>query len=232
MQYHDKKNIDIIFKPIKSQDKLSQQIYKSLLEIIISGQIEPGKHLPVDYFSEKLGVSSTPIKEAFNKLQSKGLLINIPYRGFEVRRLSTNEIRNIYETRTALESFAVRLTCRRITEKAKIKLALLQKRGKQLCEEEDYKAYMNYNKQLHNLIIGLSNNDTLIKMFKTLEYQIDLIISRTIKLPGRPNEAVREHSKIVESILIGDEKTASNLVEQHISNAMKDYLKSKDAKVR
>ena len=100
---------------LKSDHGLRRQvIVESLLKDIVHGRLVPGQHLVAQALAERFGVSHTPIREALMALVGSGVVDLLPNRGAVVRRLTTVEVREIYQVRCALECEAVRTACGRI----------------------------------------------------------------------------------------------------------------------
>jgi DNA-binding GntR family transcriptional regulator len=79
-----------------------------VLDQVISGQLATGRIIsPVDLAAE-LGVSPTPVREAFIELVRDGFLENLPRRGFVVRQLSADEAAELYPLGWTLEGLAIR----------------------------------------------------------------------------------------------------------------------------
>src|SRR5690625_5492443 len=79
--------------------------YEYIKNAIIVGDYEPGKRLIEEELAETLQVSRTPIREAIKQLKSEGLITPLK-RGVMVREFTKNDIRQIYDLRAILESYA------------------------------------------------------------------------------------------------------------------------------
>ncbi len=96
--------------------------------LIIEGELAPGSRLNERALCDRLGVSRTPLREAFRLLASEGLIELTPNRGAQVVALSESDIRDSFELMGALEALAGELACARITtdEIAQIKALTFQ----------------------------------------------------------------------------------------------------------
>ena len=83
---------------------LGEQTYKMLKEAIISGEFPPGEWLSEDQITDSLGVSRTPVREAFKRLHSEGLIELFPRKGAHIIELSKKDIDHLFEARVALET--------------------------------------------------------------------------------------------------------------------------------
>ena len=85
---------------------LSEKVYRILAKKIIDGKLVPGTKLKEKHVAEELGVSPTPVREAFKKLSGNGFVEINPYNGAVVKGLDEKEINDVYRCREALENFS------------------------------------------------------------------------------------------------------------------------------
>ena len=97
---------------IKKQS-LVDQIYARLRELIITGKLPLGSRINVSELQQSLGVSSTPLREALNRLQQDGLVVLRPNLGASVLALEPHDIDEIQELALTLQAAAVRLALAR-----------------------------------------------------------------------------------------------------------------------
>ena len=84
-------------------EDLSQQVYKTLKEMILTGRLSSGEKLRQDSLAEELGVSRTPLLSAFSKLEREMLVEIVPRRGAFVKKYSYEELIHVYDIRVRLE---------------------------------------------------------------------------------------------------------------------------------
>src|SRR4030081_256929 len=92
-----------------------EETYASIRRSILGGALRPGERIVEQQLAEMLNVSRTPVREALLKLELENLVARMG-RGMAVRTYSSDEVRDIYDLRAHLESFAARLSADRITE--------------------------------------------------------------------------------------------------------------------
>ena len=102
------------------------RVAAALREAILSHQFAEGEELTLKGTAAQLGVSSTPIREAFQMLAREGLIELRPNRGAIVLGMNEKRLRDHYETRAALERAAVVLVCRKKADIDPVKLAYIQ----------------------------------------------------------------------------------------------------------
>src|SRR3546814_10976245 len=86
-----------------------------LRELIIEGQLSAGTRLNERALCERLGVSRTPLREAFRLLASEGLVEIQPNRGARVTVLSENDIRESFTVLGGLAALSGELACQNAT---------------------------------------------------------------------------------------------------------------------
>ena len=91
-------------------------IIERLREAILAGRIVPGQRLVANDLTGQLGVGRGSVREAFQRLASDGLVEIIPNRGAIVRRLSRDQVRELFQIRVNLEGLAARLAAENINE--------------------------------------------------------------------------------------------------------------------
>jgi DNA-binding GntR family transcriptional regulator len=95
---------------------LAEKAFDTLHTAIITGQLRPGTRLPIEELAEVLEMSPMPIREAVRRLDSAGLVENIPHRGARVTELSVIDLAEVVEARLALELLAIRRAAERFTD--------------------------------------------------------------------------------------------------------------------
>lgn len=88
---------------------VDEQIYHVLRSEIIHGESAPGAVLRLRELANRFQVSTTPVREALERLKSDGLCVQMPHRGTRVVALSFEELADIYAVRIGLEGQSARL---------------------------------------------------------------------------------------------------------------------------
>ena len=221
-----KSSKDPVLEPLSESMQLGARVYQALLNGIVGGRIESGQQLRPDTIAEQLDVSTTPVREGLHCLERDGLVVKLPYQGWFVREFIEREARELYEMRAALESFSVRLACERITDEEIHWLREHQSVGMSALRNGDLDAYRIYNRDLHAAIMQAARNSYLASVMGQLSLQSQMLMSRTIRLVGRPSRAIEEHHEIIETISTRRAKKAQQIMERHILSAFEDILRT------
>jgi DNA-binding GntR family transcriptional regulator len=214
-----------VLEPL-SETLLGARAYRALWSGIVAGRIEPGVQLRPDTIAVELDISTTPVREALHRMESDGLIVKLPYRGWFVREFTEQEVRELYEMRAALECFSVRLACGRATDDELSWLRAHQAVGEAALKAGDMDAYRIYNRDLHAAIMQAARNSYLTSAMGGLSLQSQVLMARTIRLVGRPSRAIEEHRQLIELIAGRQEQAAQELMERHILSALEDIVRS------
>jgi GntR family transcriptional regulator, carbon starvation induced regulator len=87
---------------------LAERAYRALRQAIVRGEFEPGARLRVDELSRRFAVSSSPVREALNRLSEQGLVRTLENRGFRVAPLTAAGVSDLARVRTLIECEALR----------------------------------------------------------------------------------------------------------------------------
>jgi len=204
-------------------------VYENIKSAIVSGEIEAGTRLTETKVSEQLNVSTTPVREAFRRLSSEGLVKIIPWRGAIVQEFSSKEILEVYQCREALEVMAISLAADHIDEEGVLKLYELLKES----EQASHSRFFEINTEMHDEIITYSRNETLANLISQIK---DVVLhNRNISSYSeeRKKEIFFEHSEIVQALEKRDKEFAKAAMKKHIENGylyISNRLKKEESK--
>jgi DNA-binding GntR family transcriptional regulator len=215
-----------VLKRLPEIMQLGTRVYQVLLNGIVDGGFEPGAALRPDVIARELEVSTTPVREALQRLEADGLAIKLPNQGWFVREHTRQEINELYELRTALECFGIRLACQRISSDELAWLRSHQATGRAALDAGDMDAYHIYNRDLHAAIMNAARNSYLTGMMGQLRLQNEVLMAKTMRIAGRPVRAVEEHQRLIDFIAAGDAPNAEQAMKYHISSALEDIARS------
>ncbi len=190
----------------------------ALREAIRSGRLVPGQRLVVADITAMLSVSAGPVREAIRRLTGEGLIEIVPHRGASVRRITSHDLKEIFELREAVEGLAARLAAERSAPFRDQLKALMQEMA-QLASAEDIERYVVNNTAFHDLVYRMSGNERV----RTLAAQLVLPIYQ-VRLPQRMplselHISHNDHKEIAAALLAGDGEAAEAAMRRHIGHA-------------
>lgn len=205
---------------------LADDAYERLRNEILENRLAPGFQAMEPEMAGHLDMSRTPVREALLRLESEGLVELIPRRGLRVLPLSPNDMREIYQILTSLESdAAARLATMKMSKK---NLRLLSRATDQMeaaMEKEELDSWARADDVFHRKILELDGNARLLSVARNLSDQAHRARMMTLRLRQRPINSVREHREIISAIEHGDAEKARVLFRTHREESVKELLR-------
>ena len=211
--------------PVKRVDPLYQQIYKRLEEEILEGKIMPGERLIDTKIASDLGVSRSPVREAFRKLERDGLLVN-DEGNISVFIPSLQDAKELYQVRIGLETVAAYWAAKHITDDELKRLSQILIWTEQAVEQKNTQNIIALNTKFHETIITYSRNNQLKKMMDNTRSLIRICRNTIIKQYNRSDSFLEEHYGVFRAMSIHEPELAARKMEQHIQNDLKHFEES------
>ena len=196
------------------------RVAATLREAILSHQFTEGQELTLKDTAAALGVSVTPIREAFQILAREGLIELRPNRGAVVLGMNEKRIRDHYETRAALERAAAMAACRRKADLSGVKAAYLQ--AALALSQNDSGEYSDQNQAFHMAIWAAGGNEKIKELLCGLWNGLSM--GHKVTQERYAQISMAEHQKIYEALKAYDAETAGRLMENHILRSMENVL--------
>lgn len=201
-------------KAIKKQPAESQAT-DSLRSEIIEGRILPGTKLTEVALAEQFALSRGTVRVALHQLSQEGLIIQVPYTGWTVIPVSSQDAWELYTLRAALEALAARLTTERLTDAGRRELQKALETLVIACREGNLRAVADADFRLHKTIVKLAGHQRLANQYRLVEQQVRTYIASNDALVVDYQMTINHHTPIVDAILNGDVAEASRLSEAH-----------------
>ncbi len=196
-------------------------VFTTLRDEIVSHTLKPGDVMNTVELSNRLGVSRTPIREALNRLISIGLVEEAPHRSCCVKKLSADQLIEIYYIRAALSGVAARLAATKISDADRKRLEVLCEQMERTNEPDESSIMLEKNREFHNIIIAAANSPRLKDILEQYYSQSQQYRALALELPGRFAEICAEHRKIAEALARGDKDGAEAYTREHYFNTAK-----------
>ncbi|NNU80935.1 GntR family transcriptional regulator [Halovulum dunhuangense] len=196
--------------------------YEMVLDAIDKGEYKPGDRLVEAELAERFGVSRTPIREAFQKLETQGILAR-DGRSLIVASLDHDQIGELYVLRAELEALAARLAAQHAApEEIKVLFEMVEQDRKLIGQPDKLS---RANKRFHRQLHLASHNRYLIQQLELVHRSMALMSFTTFSAEGRSPAGLDEHQSIVEAIAARNGEAADAAVRAHISAAYETRLK-------
>ncbi|MBN8199850.1 MULTISPECIES: GntR family transcriptional regulator [Bacillaceae] len=206
---------------IENRDTLHLKVCNVIREAIIRGDFKPGERLKQSDLAEKMGVSRMPVREAFRKLESEGLIKLEPHKGAVVKSISIKDIEEIYALRSELEKMAVYQSVDFLTDEDITQLSSLVA---EMEKADDADTFVQYNIDFHRLLVKRCNWERLNSFIGTLWNGLPQQTPHL--LTGQIETSNTEHRKILEAVVKKDKETAANIVSEHIYRTGESLIES------
>jgi DNA-binding GntR family transcriptional regulator len=201
-------------------------VYQTLRDAIMRCDLMPGERLVIDDLARRLQVSSIPVREALQLLQSDGLIVNVPHVGATVAPLTRESVTDVFTLLEGLGHVATRLVAERGDLSALDELDALVAEMDGAIATSDYEAWAALNTTFHLTIAKLTR---LPLLFELTERVFDqwLRVRRYFfhgVLILRAEHAQAEHRAMLAAMHAGDLDHLTVLVGQHNRGALGAYM--------
>ena len=184
--------------------------------MIVEGTLAPGARLNERALCDRLGVSRTPMREAFRVLAADGLVELTPNRGAQVVALSEADIRDSFELMAALEALSGQLACERISDEETVAIKALTFQMLACHARRDLPAYYQLNRTIHDRINEAAANNALRATYTKLNVRIQNLRFRSNFDEDKWAKAARDHQAMVTALEARDGAALANILREHL----------------
>jgi DNA-binding GntR family transcriptional regulator len=212
--------------PIKRRTA-KQEVTVRLRERIASGDLEPGTKLNLKATALQLGVSMTPVREAFEQLSAEGLVKADAFKGARVAPLSAEEYQEIFLLRAGLEALAHRLGCTRMTDALCDELEECLQRMDKAHANGDVVSFVRHDRRFHEIIYAASGRDSLRDRLMSLRIAAERYTRAVMKMPkGGMQDTVCSHRDILEACRKRDGRRAERIITDDLRLTYDSFVES------
>ena len=210
------------------QSPLRQSAYEAIRAMIVTGQLAPGRRVTELDLAEQLQVSRTPVREALNRLQRDGLVVERPRTGFAVVQFDEKMLREVFDLRAELDSYATGLAVERITDDQVTSLTEILDKCDELARTDPSPRgrleEMELGMDLHRQIARISGNSLLAEVLDGLLVKCQVYVWMELTQLDEFSAAREDHRSIVEAIAARDADRASENSRRHIRQSRDGIL--------
>jgi DNA-binding GntR family transcriptional regulator len=200
---------------------LRDQVYLDLLQRLQRGTIAPGTRIRDTDIARQLGVSRTPVREALIRLAREGTLQAEVGRGFRVRALATDELREVGAILAVLEPLALDLVSEFPSERLE-RLAAVARRLEQTRGDID--ACIELDDEWHRLLLAECPNRRLLAIIETLRQTPRRYLRHYLQQAGRLSLSTVHHIRIADALRRGDRNAARALLERRWTRGLEEIV--------
>lgn len=190
--------------------------YQRLKESIVTLKLEPGLSISEKEIAERLGVSRTPVREAFVKLNQEQLLEVYPQRGTVVSLIDLQHVEDARFIREHLEVATVKLACESFLE-GYIEILEDNLMTQHHCvKEKDYEQLFKLDEEFHSVIAKGANKSRVWSVIQLMNSHLNRV--RLLSLASNFNwdTILFQHGEILKAIKQKDPELAAEVMEQHL----------------
>ncbi len=210
-----KTTTDETVAPGRDTASARDRAYAYIRDSILRRTIKAGAFLEEEQVSTAIGVSRTPVREAFHRLAAERWLELVPRRGAMVRQVTAQELVDVYEARRIIEGHAVRLLCgaqRGVPALSYALLNAMNAEGAGAIEQ-----HVRLDQQFHRSIVATLGNVVLIEMYDSLRARQQLVaLSAFAADPGRLHTILNEHRALLNALAKYDVAAAQAVLLVHL----------------
>ncbi|HEV7581411.1 MAG TPA: GntR family transcriptional regulator [Mycobacterium sp.] len=192
---------------------------------VLTGAFPGGELISEGDIASALGMSRTPVREAFLRMEAEGLLRLYPQRGALVVPVSPDEVRSVIEARLVLEQFATRkvvgrgpTACAAVFERLSGAMA----RQRDAAAAADWREFVDADRAFHTITLDESGNGILSGFYSSLrDRQMRMIGESSLREPDRVTTILHEHLGIAEALRDGDLPGALQAVQTHLASTVR-----------
>ncbi len=201
-----------------SRVSLTEHVYGELKRDILRSTLKPGSIVIEAELAERFGYSKTPIREALRLLVQDGWIEVLPRRGYLVRPIGLDDLRQIYEFRGLLERALVPLAAPAVD--GAVIAAFRADIAAQASAGESLEESIRASHRFHMRLAHLTANDRIIRTLESLLDEVERLLRMLPHLVSvmTSDEEIGAHTRLVDALEAGDQAAAVQELDEHLQN--------------
>lgn len=208
--------------PLVGSRSRSEQAYQAVKGAILALELRPGTPLVETHLATRLGISTTPLRDALARLQQEGLIVSVPYKGTFVAPITLDDAREILDIRQSLEGDAITVASGQLTDADFAAARDLLVRQRAALTMDDLDGCAALGRQFHLALQAHCRNRRREAILENLEQQFQRIRVLSGRIPGRLPKSIEEHAAILAALERGAGEVAGSLMREHLQAVYRD----------
>lgn len=210
-------NLTVI--PREPHESARSWVHRLLLYNIVHMLVEPGSTLVELELRKRLGVSRTPMREAFMQLAQENFITIVPQKGTYVSRIDMTEVLDLRYIRCFVEMETARRAAGRLTPEMEEELYGCIAVQEEMAKIRDFEKFVDADDALHEIIYRAAGKEGVWDFFRRTNLQH--FRSRLLRLrAGRePDALILQHKNIVAALVKGKPDRAAEEIQKHLSDS-------------
>jgi DNA-binding GntR family transcriptional regulator len=198
-------------------DSASERVYRWTRVRILDGTFSGGEMISEGEVAQLVGVSRTPVREAFLKLSAEGVLRLFPKRGALVVAMTDADVRDLIEARLLVEPWAVKVVSNLPDRSALVDRLYGHIDELELSGPSNIVGHQEADRAFHEAIVGAAGNAVIVAFYRTLrDRQLRLGADVVAHQSDRAGIIISEHRAIADAIAGGDVAIAESVTNTHL----------------
>ncbi len=199
-----------IIQRVSMVDNVTERLRHDLL----SGEIRPGEKIRVAVLEKRFGVSHIPIREAFRRLESEGLIVAAPQRAVVAAGVDLEDLGALYDLRRIIECTVIERSAAEMsdeqTETVRARLAELEATSSDVDSPGFWEAHRAFHWALLEPAASPWVERVLDQIWTASERYVRLYVSETVA------GAMRDHRELLRDCELHDGAAAAELLRRHL----------------
>lgn len=209
--------LDLTDSTTSSRRTAHEYVRDTLRQAILRGSVSGGTRLVQADIAKRLGVSTTPVREALRDLATEGLIHLDAHRGAVVRQLTYQELIEIYDLMSLLEPEAMRRAAAERDEEGR---AGAEKLANLMEAEDDVGAWADLNRQFHAMLVDCVPNRRLLAMLTALRDTAAPYVGLALQQRRYPHDLANQHHReLLDAMRAGDGQRVHEVAADHVDLA-------------
>ena len=214
---------------VSKKKSLREEVYQSLRKSILHGKLKGGQRLIEEQLADQVGISRTPVREAFYKLERDELVTRLPKGGFVVREFTKEDVEEIFGIRSALESYAAYLATLHI---APDKISILEKKLKEsegASKRGDDDKVLQLHTEFYDLLYKSCRSRKLAEMINNFRDYFYRYRSALLRTENGMSYTNQYHRQMLKAMKKKNPRLAERVVRTHLARGKELVLKEIEA---
>jgi DNA-binding GntR family transcriptional regulator len=213
---------------VGKRKSLREEVYDSLKKSILHGKLKAGQRLIEENLAHQIGISRTPVREAFHKLERDDLVTRLPKGGFAVREFTKEDVEEIFGIRSALESYAAYLATFHIPPE---RISILEKKieeSERALENGDDEKVVQLHTEFHDLLYKSCKSKKLTEMINNFRDYFYRYRSALLHTKEGFTYSLEGHRQMLEAMRNKNARLVERLVRKHLERGKEIVIREID----
>jgi DNA-binding GntR family transcriptional regulator len=213
---------------VGKRKSLREEVYDSLKKSILHGKLKAGQRLIEENLAHQIGISRTPVREAFHKLERDDLVTRLPKGGFAVREFTKEDVEEIFGIRSALESYAAYLATFHIPPE---RISILEKKieeSERALENGDDEKVVQLHTEFHDLLYKSCKSKKLTDMINNFRDYFYRYRSALLHTKEGFTYSLEGHRQMLEAMKNKNARLVERLVRKHLERGKEIVIREID----